>query len=284
MRFYRQSEGLYDPRFEHDACGVSFVADLRGRRSHRIVELGLSALCNLDHRGALGADEGTGDGAGILIQVPDRFFRSVVDFELPPAGYYGTGMAFLPQDPHEARQAIAHVEKIVKSEELEVLGWREVPIDPSVLGQGSSTTMPNFAQIFVGGSDLSGLALDRRLYPVRKRIEHEIHLKAGVDEGNEAMGGMSTAHDGVYFPSLSARTFVYKGMLTTRQLLPFFPDLSDSRIESAIALVHSRFSTNTFPTWPLAHPYRFIAHNGEINTVQANRNWMSAVSRCSRRT
>ncbi|TML16078.1 MAG: glutamate synthase large subunit [Actinobacteria bacterium] len=276
MRFYPPAEGLYDPRFEHDACGVSFVADLRGRRSHRIVELGLSALCNLDHRGALGADTGTGDGAGILIQVPDRFFRAVVDFELPPAGYYATGIAFLPQDEHEARQAIAQVEKIVKSEGLDVLGWREVPIDASVLGKGSSTTMPNFAQVFITGADLSGLALDRRLYPIRKRIEHEIHLKAGVDESNEVMGGMSTAHDGVYFPSLSARTFVYKGMLTTQQLLPFFPDLTDERIESAIALVHSRFSTNTFPTWPLAHPYRFIAHNGEINTVQANRNWMSA--------
>ena len=182
---------------------------------------------------------------GILIQSP-IVLPLVRDFDLPPAGYYGTGIAFLPQDPHEARQAMAQVEKIVKSEELEVIGWREVPIEPSVLGKGSSTTMPNFAQLFVSGDNLSGLALDRRLYAVRKRIEHEIHLKAGVDESNEAMGGMSTAHDGVYFPSLSARTMVYKGMLTTRQLQPFFPDLTDTR--SSRHTLGKRFSTNTFPT------------------------------------
>jgi glutamate synthase (NADPH/NADH) large chain len=274
--FYPAAQGLYDPRFEHDACGVSFVADLQGRRSHDIVRMGLRALCNLDHRGALGADEGTGDGAGILVQLPDAFFREVVDFALPPEGQYASGIAFLPQDREEARQAIIAVEKIVRSEGLEVLGWREVPVDASILGKGSSATMPNFAQLFVGGGGVSGLALDRRLYPVRKRIEHEIHLRAGTDEVNEAMGGMSEAHDGVYFPSLSSRTFVYKGMLTTLQLQPFFADLNDPRLTSAIALVHSRFSTNTFPSWPLAHPYRFVAHNGEINTVQGNRNWMAA--------
>ncbi|HEV8295663.1 MAG TPA: glutamate synthase large subunit [Acidimicrobiales bacterium] len=269
-------QGLYDPRFEHDACGVNFVVDLGGRKSHRIVQLGIGALCNLDHRGASGADVATGDGAGILLQVPDSFFRAVVPFELPPPGYYATGLAFLPQDPYEARLAAVQVEKIVLSEGLDVLGWRDVPVDDSILGPGSTRTKPTFRQLFIAGKGLSGIDLDRRAYVVRKRIEHEIHLAAGADEVNEAMGGMSAAHDGVYFPSLSARTFVYKGMLTTMQLAPFFPDLADERVESGLALVHSRFSTNTFPSWPLAHPYRYIAHNGEINTLQGNRNWMRA--------
>jgi glutamate synthase (NADPH/NADH) large chain len=270
------AQGLYDPRFEHDACGVNFVVDLQGRKSHRIVQMGVGALCNLDHRGAAGADPGTGDGAGLLIQLPDRFFREVVPFDLPPAGHYATGIAFLPQDRETARLAIATMQKIVADEGLDVLGWREVPTDPGILGAGSLRTMPNFAQLFVSGKNLSGIALDRAMYMLRKRFEHEIHLPAGGDEINEAMGGMSAAHDGVYFPSLSCRTFVWKGMLTTMQLAPFFPDLSDERVESALALVHSRFSTNTFPSWPLAHPYRYVAHNGEINTVQGNRNWMAA--------
>jgi glutamate synthase (NADPH/NADH) large chain len=270
------AQGLYDPRFEHDACGVNFVVDLQGRASHDIVRHGVGALCNLDHRGAAGADEGTGDGAGILIQVPDRFFREVVGFTLPPAGSYATGIAFLPQNPESARLAVQAVEKLVADEGLEVLGWREVPTDPSILGEGSLRTMPNFAQLFVAGKGLSGIGLDRACYVLRKRCENEIHLPAGNDEANEAMGGMSQAHDGVYFPSLSSRTFVWKGMLTTMQLAPFFPDLADERVESALALVHSRFSTNTFPSWPLAHPYRYVAHNGEINTVAGNRNWMAA--------
>ena len=271
-----RAQGLYDPRFEHDACGVNFVVDLQGRKSHRIVQYGIGALCNLDHRGALGADVATGDGAGILLQVPDRFFRAVVPFELPPAGFYASGLAFLPQDAQEAKLAVAHVEKSVTSEGLDVLGWREVPVNDAILGAGSERTKPTFRQLFISGQGLSGIDLDRRAYVIRKRIEHEIHVAAGADEINEAMGGMSSAHDGVYFASLSSRTFVYKGMLTTMQLAPFFPDLADERIESALALVHSRFSTNTFPSWPLAHPYRFIAHNGEINTVQGNRNWMRA--------
>ncbi|HEX7097483.1 MAG TPA: glutamate synthase large subunit, partial [Acidimicrobiales bacterium] len=271
------AQGLYDPRAEHDACGVNFVVDLQGRKSHEIVRLGLQALCQLDHRGAAGADVDTGDGAGILIQVPDRFFREIVPFELPPAGHYATGIAFLPPDLSEAKLAVAQVEKIVASEGLEVLGWRDVPVEPSILGAGSRRTMPIFRQLFIAdrdGAKLSGIDLDRRTFVVRKRIEHEIHVASGTEDNG--MGGMSLTHDGVYFPSLSARTFVYKGMLTTMQLVPFFPDLSDERVESALALVHSRFSTNTFPSWPLAHPYRFIAHNGEINTVQGNRNWMAA--------
>jgi glutamate synthase (NADPH/NADH) large chain len=274
-------QGLYDPTSEHDACGVNFVADLKGRRSHDIVATGVGALCQLQHRGALGADPDTGDGAGILIQVPDRFFRAVVDFELPPAGAYATGIAFLPQDRTVATKAMRNIEVLAAEEGIEVLGWRDVPVDSSMLGEGAMSTIPQFAQIFLScvgddGELLTAIDLDRRVYVLRKRIEHEIHVKAGPDEVNEAMGGQSEAHDGVYFPSLSSRTFVYKGMLTTPQLGEFYLDLADERVESALALVHSRFSTNTFPSWPLAHPYRFIAHNGEINTVQGNRNWMRA--------
>ncbi|MGI9611097.1 MAG: glutamate synthase central domain-containing protein, partial [Acidimicrobiia bacterium] len=269
-------QGLYDPAQEHDSCGVNFVVDLQGRASHAIVETGIGALCNLQHRGALGAEYNTGDGAGILLQVPDRFFREVVDFDLPPMGEYATGMAFLPQDPVEAAKAVDQIEKLASDESLDVLGWRDVPVDSSMLGAGAVRTMPTFRQLFIAAHGERGIDLDRRAYVLRKRIEHEIHVEAGEDEVNEAMGGQSAAHDGVYFPSLSARTFIYKGMLTTPQLAEFYPDLADERVESALALVHSRFSTNTFPSWPLAHPFRFVAHNGEINTAQGNQNWMRA--------
>ncbi|MEX2654525.1 MAG: glutamate synthase large subunit [Acidimicrobiia bacterium] len=271
-----QRHGLYREETEHDSCGVNFVVDLKGRRSHQIVQHGIDAVCNLEHRGATGADPLTGDGAGILIQVPDRFFRAVVDFELPPEGTYATGIAFLPQEGEQARIARARIEALVVDEGLDVLGWRDVPVEPSILGKAALETMPRFKQIFIAGKGLSGMALERQSYVLRKRIEHEIHLQAGPDEVNEAIGGASTMHDGVYFPSLSCRTFVYKGMLTARQVAEFFPDLHDDRVESAMALVHSRFSTNTFPMWPLAHPYRMVAHNGEINTIQGNRNFMRA--------
>ncbi len=257
-------QGLYDPRFEHDACGVSFVADLQGRRSHRMIELGLASLCNLDHRGATNAEPNVGDGAGILIQVPDRFLRAVVDFELPAAGTYATGIAFLPRDPEPEAAAMTGIEKIAASEGLQVLGWRTVPVDSSMIGQQAADVEPSFRQVFLTTADgqepLAGLALDRRCFVVRKRVEHEL----------------ATGSDPVYFPSLSARTLVYKGMLISYQVGAFFTDLTDERVESALALVHSRFSTNTFPSWPLAHPYRFIAHNGEINTVMGNENWMQA--------
>ncbi len=270
-------QGLYDPLNEHDACGLNFVCDIKGRASHRIVQLGLGALCALDHRGAAGADPDVGDGSGLLLQVPDTFLRSVVDFSLPDAGSYGTGIAFLPQDSGAAAAAKAEIQRIAVEEGLVVLGWRTVPTRPDTIGAGARVTMPTFAQPFFEAEDgVSGLALDRRLYVARKRFEHEISVVAGADEVNEAMGGASSMHDGVYFPSLSCRTFVYKGMLTTLQLAEFYPDLSDERFESAIALVHSRFSTNTFPAWPLAHPYRCVAHNGEINTIKGNRNWMRA--------
>jgi len=248
--------GLYDPRFEHDACGVSFVADVHGRASRSIVQLGLGALCNMEHRGATGAEADTGDGAGVLIQMPDRFLRSMVGFTLPPAGSYVAGMAFLPADVSAAATVRRQIEDIVVTEGLRVLGWREVPTDASSLGASARAVMPTFAQLFLDDpAGLAGIDLDRRAFVVRKRIEHE------------------TA-PGAYFPSLSSRTLIYKGMLTTPQLAAFYPDLADERLESALALVHSRFSTNTFPSWPLAHPYRYIAHNGEINTVQGNRNWM----------
>ncbi|MGI8493438.1 MAG: glutamate synthase large subunit [Acidimicrobiales bacterium] len=250
--------GLYRPEFEHDACGVSFVVDMHGRRSHQMVEMGLRSLCNLEHRGASGAEVNTGDGAGILIQVPDAFYRAVAGFELPAAGSYVTGIGFLPADPAECERAKAAIEKLAVSEDLVVLGWREVPVDPSDLGATARSCMPSFQQVFISASDPSheGLALERRAFMLRKRIEHE--------------------HDGVYFPSLSGRTIVYKGMLTAPQMSCFFADLADARLDSALALVHSRFSTNTFPSWPLAHPYRYVAHNGEINTLQGNRNWMRA--------
>ncbi len=262
--------GLYDPRFEHDACGVSFVVDMLGRASRDIVATALDALCNLDHRGASGAEVNTGDGAGILVQVPDRFLRAVVDFELPPAGSYGVGLAFLPLDDTDAEKTVDRVEEIVEEEGLRVLGWRDVPTDDSMIGPTAASVIPRFRQLFVddpGGA--GGLDLDRKLYVVRKRCEHEVVDGQFGAADTEAAGA-------IYFPSLSSRTLVYKGMLTTPQLAEFFPDLADERMESALALVHSRFSTNTFPSWPLAHPYRTIAHNGEINTVQGNRNWMRA--------
>ena len=252
----RPSQGLYDPSFEHDACGVAFVAQLSGTPSHEIVAMGLTALENLDHRGATGADAAAGDGAGMLLQVPDAFLRAVVDFELPAAGSYAMGMAFLPTSPVKRASAKRTIEYICVEEGLEVLGWRVVPVESGTLSPVSREVMPHFEQLFVASTaGESGIALDRLAYPARQRARNEA---------------------GVYFASLSARTTVYKGMLTTQQLAEVFPDLLDPRAESALVLVHSRFSTNTFPAWELAHPYRLLAHNGEINTVKGNRNWMRA--------
>ncbi len=255
-------QGLYDPRYEHDACGVAFVADLNGRASNAIVRNGLDALLNLQHRGATNAEPNTGDGAGLLIQVPDLFFRSLID-ELPAAGHYATGIAFLPPTTELCQRSMGLIDAIMEEEGLQVVGWREVPVNPESLGSQALGVMPSFRQIFVSDADgdASGLELDRKVFVARKRAEHELAPELGV---------------GTYFASLSSRTFVYKGMLTTPQLESFFPDLGDERIESGVALVHSRFSTNTFPSWPRAHPYRFVAHNGEINTVMGNRNWMRA--------
>jgi glutamate synthase (NADPH/NADH) large chain len=251
-----RAEGLYDPVFEHDACGVAFVAHLSGVPDHDIVSKGLEALRNLDHRGATGADVAAGDGAGILIQVPDEFLRAVCEFDLPPAGAYAVGAAFLPTDEDERGRAVETLTKIAASENLTIVGCREIPVDGSTLSRVSLEVMPHFEHFVItspGGQ--TGLELDRLVYGFRRRAEFEA---------------------GVYFPSLSARTLVYKGMLTTDQLEAVFPDLHDPRVKSALALVHSRFSTNTFPAWELAHPFRMIAHNGEINTVKGNRNWMRA--------
>jgi glutamate synthase (NADPH) large chain len=252
--------GLYDPRFEHDSCGVSFVAHMKGERSNDLVMTGLRALTNLEHRGATGAEPDTGDGAGILLQIPDRFLREVVDFDLPAEGSYAVGLAFLPADPGSCEKAQDAIASIVADEGLRVLGWRDVPVSPDCLGTTARAAMPTFKQLFVAaGNGASGIDLDRMTFVARKRTEHEL------------TGDLVT-----YFSSLSARTIVYKGMLTTPQLSAFFDDLTDPRVESALLLVHSRFSTNTFPSWPLAHPYRYVAHNGEINTVQGNQNWMRA--------
>ncbi len=250
-------QGMYDPRNEHDACGVGFVATLTGEASHGLVEQALTVLRNLEHRGATGAEPDSGDGAGILLQVPDAFLRANTGFDLPGAGRYAVGTAFLPVDAEDRTKAVDAIERIAAEEGLTVLGWREVPVSPDLLGVTSRSTMPYFSQLFVADAEgrREGIELDRPAFVLRKRAEREAD---------------------VYFPSLSARTLVYKGMLTTGQLEPFFPDLSDPRFATAIALVHSRFSTNTFPSWPLAHPYRFVAHNGEINTVKGNRNWMRA--------
>jgi len=263
-------QGLYDPANEHDACGVAFVVDMHGRRSRDIVEKAITALVNLEHRGAAGSEPNTGDGAGIMLQVPDSFLRAVVDFDLPAEGAYATGIGFLPQDAAAADEAAAGVEKIAAEEGLTVLGWREVPTDDSSLGAMARDAMPTFRQVFVVAADASitGMALERRAYVVRKRVEHEL--------GDGGAGADGPGRESVYFPSLSGQTIVYKGMLTTPQLKSFYLDLQDERMESALGLVHSRFSTNTFPSWPLAHPFRRVAHNGEINTVTGNENWMRA--------
>ncbi|MGL5819222.1 MAG: glutamate synthase large subunit, partial [Phycicoccus sp.] len=248
--------GLYRREHEHDACGVAMVATMRGSAGHDIVAHALDALRNLDHRGATGADPLVGDGAGILTQVPDAFLRAASGLDLPEAGAYAVGMAYLPTDDVEREVALQRIEAIAAAEGLDVLGWRDVPVTPDLVGHAARATMPAFRQLFVAAVDgASGIALDRLAFCLRRRAERETE---------------------VYFPSLSARTLVYKGMLTTGQLEPFFPDLSDERFVTELALVHSRFSTNTFPSWPLAHPYRLIAHNGEINTVKGNRNWMRA--------
>ena len=249
---YPKAQGLYNPANEHDACGVAMVATLNKVATHDIVEKALTALRNLEHRGASGAEPDSGDGAGILIRVPDSFYQAETIFELPSAGAYATGIAFIAQGV-EVREEIA---KIANEEGLEILGWRDLPINSSSLGKTALSVMPRFEQLFLAGKKgETGIVLDRLAFALRKRAEHALEI---------------------YFPSLSSQTIVYKGMLTTGQLEEFFPDLSDVRVVSPLALVHSRFSTNTFPSWPLAHPYRFIAHNGEINTVKGNRNWMRA--------
>src|SRR3712207_6513913 len=269
--------GRSDPANGKDACGVAFVADARGRSSRDIVAAGLTALHNLDHRGAAGSEPNSGDGAGILTQIPDGLLRAEVGFELPPVGEYAVGVAFLPAEEDERAARVEDVARLAAEEGLTVLGWRELPVDPdgADVGPTALAVMPHFAQLFVaetigaradatafgGGVAVNGVTrLERRAFVLRKRAER----------------AASEAGSSLYIVSLSSRTVTYKGMLTTDQLPAFFPDLRDERYASAIALVHSRFSTNTFPSWPLAHPFRVIAHNGEINTIKGNRNRMRA--------
>ncbi|MDY6054424.1 glutamate synthase large subunit [Micrococcus sp.] len=253
------AQGLYDPARERDACGLAVITTLRGTPGHDIVQHALTALRALEHRGAIGADEGTGDGAGLLTQIPDAFLRAVVDVDLPAEGGYAVGTAFLPTEEGERAEAEADLARLAAAEGLDLLGWRDLPTDPSAIGEGARQAMPVFRQVFLApqaGEDLQapGRSLDQRAWRLRRRMQRL----------------------GVYFPSLSSRTLVYKGMLSTAQLEPFYPDLSDERFTTRIGIVHSRFSTNTFPSWPLAQPFRMIAHNGEINTVRGNRNWMRA--------
>ncbi len=258
-----EAQGLYDPRSEKDACGLAMVATLRGTAGHDIIVGALNALRHLEHRGAVGSDAGTGDGAGIITQIPDAFLREVAGFELPPLGRYAVGNVFLPLNPDERADTKLAIEQIALEEQLTVIGWREVPVRPDHIGTLAREAMPAIEQLYVTsdhpGEDRrprSGIAIDRLAFRLRKRVERELD---------------------VYFSSLSARTLVYKGMVTTLQLEPFYPDLSDERFASKLALVHSRYSTNTFPSWPLAQPFRMIAHNGEINTVHPGASWIMAL-------
>ncbi|WP_271983890.1 glutamate synthase large subunit [Pseudoclavibacter terrae] len=259
---YPEAAGLYDPANERDACGLAMVATLRGTPGHDIIDHALDALRHMEHRGAVGSDAGTGDGAGILTQIPDEFFRAVSGFELPAEGRYAVGNAYLPVDSDERARVKAGIVKLAAEEDLRVIGWREVPVQPDELGKLARAAMPVIEQLYVRserqnfrGNPRKGASLDRQCYRLRKRAEHSL---------------------GVYFMSLSCRMITYKGMVTTLQLEPFFPDLGDERFASKLAIVHSRYSTNTFPSWQLAQPMRMMAHNGEINTVRGNRNWMRA--------
>src|SRR5436190_7780522 len=270
-----ESTGLYHPRDEHDSCGVGFVVDIKGRKSHSIIAKGLQILLNLLHRGACGCEATTGDGAGVLVQMPDRFLRKVasgLDFALPPAGRYGAGLVFLPGDPGEREQLRTLIRRTVRENGHAVLGWRAVPGDDSSIGASARAAKPVIEQVFIAdrtrppsGEDAAGRErFERSLYVIRKQVEHAADRLS------------SPGRSAFYIVSLSANTLIYKGMLTADQIAPTFPDLTDPDMESALALVHQRFSTNTFPSWPLAHPYRYIAHNGEINTLRGNINWMRA--------
>ena len=263
--------GLYDPLHEHDACGVGFVVHIKGRRSHAIVRQALQVLMNLRHRGACGCEANTGDGAGILLQVPDRFFRKVAPFALPAEGEYGVGLVFLPREAHHREVSERLLERLVAEEGQHLLGWRDVPTDDREVGPSAVAVEPVIRQVFIRrDSGLDGadarVRFERKLYVIRKRFERAA----------EALPVPDHAKQGTYVVSLSCNTLIYKGMLTADQIQPMFPDLTDPDVESALALVHQRFSTNTFPSWPLAHPYRYIAHNGEINTLTGNINWMRA--------
>jgi glutamate synthase (ferredoxin) len=285
--FFPPAQGLYDPRMESDACGVGFVVHMRGRKSHDIVRKALQVLINLEHRGACGCEANTGDGAGILIQTPDAFLRQAVPFTLPAAGAYAAGLVFLPHEPGDRERIKDLIARITDEEGQRLLGWRDVPTDNTMVGPSARATQPVFEHLFIGAGpaeagpgrlkaaptsdhaevdELARLRFERKLYVIRKRVEHAVDaLKIGA-----------LSRRFFYIVSLSPNTLTYKGMLTAQQLQPMFPDLSSETLQSSLALVHQRFSTNTFPSWPLAHPYRMVAHNGEINTLRGNINWMRA--------
>ncbi len=261
-------QGLYDPRNEHDACGIGFVVNIKGEQSHEIILKGLEILINLAHRGACGCDPETGDGAGILIQIPHKFFaRECADlgFTLPPPGEYGVGMVFLPVEPSHRLLAEGILERIAREEGLAVLGWRDTPVNVDAIGRVARASQPYIEQVFIAGAPgMTEDQLERKLYVIRKRAESEIAASQLTDKGF------------FYIPSLSARTIIYKGLLLAPQIVEFYNELADPDAMSALCLVHQRFSTNTFPSWQLAHPYRYLCHNGEINTVRGNVNWMNA--------
>ncbi|GIW53796.1 MAG: hypothetical protein KatS3mg082_0200 [Nitrospiraceae bacterium] len=260
-------QGLYDPRYEKDSCGIGFVVNIKGQKSHSIVQKGLQVLENLFHRGAQGCDPCTGDGAGILLQVPHEFLRRAaadVGIKLPGAGEYGVGMVFLPRDAAARKQCETLVERVIAEERARFLGWRDVPVKSEAIGTVARRTEPVIRQVFIARDILNEGQFERKLYVIRKRVEKAIRESA--IQGREYF----------YIPSLSSNTIVYKGLLLPRQIPQYYQDLTDTSVTSALALVHSRFSTNTFPTWPLAHPYRYICHNGEINTLKGNVNWMRA--------
>jgi len=258
------AQGLYDPANEHENCGVGFIANIKGRKSHSIVKRGIEILCNLTHRGAVGADPLDGDGAGLMIQMPDAYYREVCDFNLPEAGEFGAGIVFLPQDSACLAQCIAAFDHELTRVGCSVLGWREIKTDGSTIGSNARSVEPRVMQVFVGRGDVAAQKFELMLFLARKRAENAIRV--GKLAGQELF----------YVCSLSTRTILYKGMLLSEQLDTFFPELADERLVSAIAFVHQRYSTNTFPTWDLAHPFRYIAHNGEINTLRGNINRMRA--------
>ena len=269
MRYteFPPAQGLYDPGFEHDACGMGFVAHLKGVKSHRIVQQALKVLTHMEHRGARGCEENTGDGAGILLQIPHKFLVTEcksLNIKLPEPGHYAVGMVFLPQESEARAECAAIFSRIIEEEGQILLGWRDVPVNPTPIGNSALKAMPHIRMAFVAKSADTDVGLDfeRKLYVIRKRTENAI--------------ASDTVAGHIYFPSFSSRTMVYKGMLTTEQVGQFYLDLANPAIETAIAMVHSRFSTNTFPSWSRAHPNRYLIHNGEINTMRGNVNWMNA--------
>src|SRR4051794_19220127 len=263
-------QGLYDPANERDACGIGFIANIKGQKSHDIIEKGIQILINLTHRGACGCDPETGDGAGLLIQIPHKFFAreaASLGFTLPAPGDYGVGMVFMPVERHERLITEGILERVVREAGLTVLGWRDTPLDGDAIGRVARASQPYIQQIFVGRTPgMTQDQFERKLYMVRKRAETVVMAE------DEELPNRNL----FYIPSLSSRTIIYKGLLLAPQIAKFYKELSDPDVMSALCLVHQRFSTNTFPTWPLAHPFRYVCHNGEINTVRGNVNWMYA--------